>query len=155
MTRPRMAVLASDLGRAAVRRVPRAARTAPHDRRAAEAVDNALRMLFALSSRALLMHLLIGRREADEEAERAGRIPGMRLLAWIVVGCIAGALLAGYARFAPSLRGRVVFTVTLVATLYLLLDRHRRGDRTARCRRTRPAAASSRASSASSRAGSA
>ena len=45
----------------------------------------------------------------------------MRLLAWIVVAAIAGALLAGYASFASFLAGRVVFTVTLIATLYLLL----------------------------------
>ena len=77
----------------------------------------------------------------------------MRLLAWIVVAAIAGALLAGYASFAAFLAGRVVFTVTLIATLYLLLivtdaviSRTLSADS--------PAAASSRASSASSRAGS-
>ena len=59
-------------------------------------------------------------READE-TEPQRRIPGMRLLAWAVVALLAGALLAGYARFASFAAGRVVFTVTLVATLYLLL----------------------------------
>jgi len=88
---------------------------------APEAVDVAVRMLFALAIGALLVHLLVGRREAEDEAEPPRRIPGMRLLAWIVVAIIAGALLAGYARFASFAAGRVVFTVTLVATLYLLL----------------------------------
>jgi len=88
---------------------------------APEAVDIALRMLFALSIGALLVHLLTGRREADDETEPQRRIPGVRLLAWVVVALLAGALLAGYARFASFAAGRVVFTVTLVATLYLLL----------------------------------
>jgi potassium-dependent mechanosensitive channel len=86
-----------------------------------DAVDVAVRMLFALAIGALLVHLLVGRREAEDEAEQPRRIPGMRLLAWIAVAVIAGALLAGYARFAAFTAGRVVFTLTLVATLYLLL----------------------------------
>jgi potassium efflux system protein len=88
---------------------------------APETVDIALRMLFALSIGALLVHLLVGGREAEDEAEPQRRIPGMRLLAWVVVALLAGALLAGYARFASFAAGRVVFTVTLIATLYLLL----------------------------------
>ena len=88
---------------------------------APEAVDIALRMLFALSIGALLVHLLVRERDPDGEAEPQRRIPGMRLLAWVVVAIIAGALLAGYARFASFIAGRVVFTVTLIATLYLLL----------------------------------
>ena len=87
----------------------------------AEVIDIAMRMLFALSIGALLVHLLVGRREAEDEAEPQRRIPGMRLLAWAVVALLAGALLTGYARFASFAAGRVVFTVTLVATLYLLL----------------------------------
>jgi small-conductance mechanosensitive channel len=88
---------------------------------APEAVDIALRMLFALSIGALLVHLLVRARDTEDEAEPQRRIPGMRLLAWVVVALLAGALLAGYARFASFAAGRVVFTVTLVATLYLLL----------------------------------
>ncbi|TMJ05539.1 MAG: mechanosensitive ion channel family protein [Alphaproteobacteria bacterium] len=83
------------------------------------AIDDATRMLFAAIVAALLIHLLTGRREADEEEAR--RIPGMRLLAWIVVAAIAVSLLAGYASFAAFVAGRVVFTVTLIATLHLLL----------------------------------
>jgi potassium efflux system protein len=87
----------------------------------AQAVDDATRMLLAGIIAALLVHLLIGRREADE-GETAGRsIPGMRLLAWVVVAAIVIALLTGYASFASFIGGRVVFTVALVATLYLLL----------------------------------
>ena len=88
---------------------------------APEAVDIALRMLFALAIVALLVHLLVRERDPDGEAEPQRRIPGMRLLAWVVVAIIAAALLSGYARFASFAAGRVVFTVTLVATLYLLL----------------------------------
>lgn len=86
-----------------------------------QVIDNASRMLFAAIVAALLVHLLIGRREPDDEEPTARRIPGVRLLAWIVVAAIAGALLAGYASFASFIAGRVVFTVTLIATLYLLL----------------------------------
>jgi potassium efflux system protein len=84
-----------------------------------EPVDLALRMLFALSIGALLVHLLVRRRDAGDGDAR--HFPGVRLLAWVVVAVIAGALLAGYARFASFLAGRVVFTLTLVAALYLLL----------------------------------
>jgi potassium efflux system protein len=86
---------------------------------APQAIDDATQMLFAVVIAALLIHLLTGRREADEEEAR--HIPGMRLLAWIVVATIAISLLAGYASFAAFIAGRVVFTITLVATLYLLL----------------------------------
>ena len=85
-----------------------------------QVIDDATRMLFAVVIVALLVHLLIGRRETEEE-EASRRFPGVRLLAWIAVACVLGALLAGYAGFASFLAGRVVFTVALVATLYLLL----------------------------------
>jgi potassium-dependent mechanosensitive channel len=85
---------------------------------APEAIDTALRMLFALAVAATLVHLLVRERDDEEEPRR---IPGMRLLAWLVVAVIVGALLAGYARFAAFVAGRVVFTLSLVATLYLLL----------------------------------
>ena len=49
---------------------------------APDAVDTALRMLFALSIAGLLVHLLVRERDVEEEPRR---IPGMRLLAWIVV----------------------------------------------------------------------
>jgi small-conductance mechanosensitive channel len=84
-----------------------------------ETVDVALRMLFALSIAGLLVHLLV--RERDDEETEGRRIPGMRLLAWIAVAVIAGALFSGYARFAAFMAGRVVFTLALIATLYLLL----------------------------------
>ena len=87
---------------------------------APDTIDIALRMLFAVAIAALLVHLLIGRREGEDEVQ-ARRIPGVRLLAWLVVAVIAGALLSGYAGFASFMAGRVVFTITLVATLYLLL----------------------------------
>src|SRR3954454_14544742 len=85
---------------------------------APDAVDTAVRMLFALAIAALLVHLLVRERDVEEEPRR---IPGMRLLAWLVVALIAGSLLAGYARFAAFVAGRVVFTLSLIATLYLLL----------------------------------
>jgi len=86
---------------------------------APQEIDNATQMLFAVVIAALLIHLLTGRREADEEEAR--RIPGMRLLAWTIVVAIAISLLAGFAGFAAFIAGRVVFTITLAATLYLLL----------------------------------
>ena len=42
-------------------------------------------MLFAAVIAALLVHLLIGRRETEEEEAEPPRIPGVRLLAWIAV----------------------------------------------------------------------
>jgi small-conductance mechanosensitive channel len=87
----------------------------------AQAIDDATRMVLAGSIAALLVHMLIGRREADGEAPAGRSIPGMRLLAWVVVAAIVIALLTGYAGFASFIGGRVVFTVALVATLYLLL----------------------------------
>lgn len=86
-----------------------------------QVMDDAARMLFAAIIAVLLTHLLIGRRDADEDGSSARHVPGVRLLAWIVVACIAVSLLAGYASFASFLAGRVVFTITLIATLYLLL----------------------------------
>jgi potassium-dependent mechanosensitive channel len=86
-----------------------------------QVMDDATRMLFAAIIAALLVHLLIARREAEEEEASGRHIPGVRLLAWIAVACILGALLAGYASFASFLAGRVVFTIALIATLYLLL----------------------------------
>jgi small-conductance mechanosensitive channel len=84
-------------------------------------IDDATRMLFAVVIVALLVHLLIGRRETEEEEASSRQFPGVRLLAWVAVACVLGALLAGYASFASFLAGRIVFTVALVATLYLLL----------------------------------
>jgi potassium efflux system protein len=88
---------------------------------AAATIDVASRMLFALLIAALLVHLLVGRRESEGESQEARRIPGVRLLAWAAVAAIAVSLLGGYAGFASFIAGRVVFTVALVATLYLLL----------------------------------
>jgi small-conductance mechanosensitive channel len=87
---------------------------------APQVIDDTSRMLFAVIIGALLVHLLTGRRETEEE-ETGRRIPGVRLLAWIAVAAIGVALLAGYASFAAFIAGRVVFTITLIATLYLLL----------------------------------
>lgn len=84
-----------------------------------EVVDVALRMLFALSIAGLMVHLLVRERDDAETDQR--RIPGVRLLAWIAVAVIVGALLTGYVRFSSFIAGRVVFTLTLIATLYLLL----------------------------------
>ncbi|MBV8840727.1 MAG: mechanosensitive ion channel family protein [Alphaproteobacteria bacterium] len=88
---------------------------------APEPIDVALRMLFALAIGALLVHLLIGRREGETEAAQAQRIPGMRLLTWIIIATLAAALLSGYAGLAAFEAERVVFTVALAGTLYLLL----------------------------------
>ncbi len=118
-----------------------------------EAVDIALRMLFALSIAALLVHLLVRERETEEAEER--RIPGVRLLAWIAVAVIAGALLAGYARFAAFIGGPRRLHAHADRDALSAADRHRRGDQPHACRRTRRPGASSRASSASIRAGSA
>lgn len=82
-------------------------------------IEDATQMVFAAVIAVLMVHLLTGRREQD--GEEARHIPGVRLLAWIVIAAIAIALLAGYAGFAAFIAGRVVFTITLVATLYLLL----------------------------------
>src|SRR4051812_32939027 len=87
---------------------------------APQVIDAATKMLFAIVIGALLVHLLVGRREPDDEGP-SRRVPGMRLLAWILVSIIAVSLLTGYASFASFMAGRVVFTVTLIATLYLLL----------------------------------
>ena len=84
-------------------------------------IETALRMLFAFAIAALLLHLLIGRREAEDEAQQAQRVPGVRLLAWLMIGAIAVSLLAGYVSFAAFLAGRLVFTITLIGILYLLL----------------------------------
>lgn len=86
---------------------------------APEPIDVALRMVFALAIGGLLMHLLIGRRE--DEAAQAQRIPGMRLLTWVIVATLGASLLAGYAGFAAFEAERVVFTVALAGTLFLLL----------------------------------
>jgi small-conductance mechanosensitive channel len=87
----------------------------------AQVIDDATRMLLAGAVAGLLVHLLIGRRETEEQEASARRIPGIRLLAWIVVAAIAIALLTGYANLASFMAGRVVFTVTLIAALYLSL----------------------------------
>lgn len=88
-------------------------------------VSDAIQMLFALSIVGLLVRLLTGQLRHERELERADQpvhhIPGIRLLAWIVVGAIVGALLTGYAGLASFIAERAVFTITLVATLYLLL----------------------------------
>jgi potassium-dependent mechanosensitive channel len=85
-------------------------------------IADAFQMVFAFAVGALLVHLLIGQKPREEDAGAPiHHIPGVRLLAWIVVAAIAGALLTGYAGLASFIAGRVVFTVTLIATLYLLL----------------------------------
>jgi potassium-dependent mechanosensitive channel len=84
-------------------------------------IDLATRMLFAFAIATLLLHLLIGRREAEDETQQAQRIPGVRLLAWLMIGAIVASLLAGYASFAAFIAGRLVFTITLIGILYLLL----------------------------------
>jgi small-conductance mechanosensitive channel len=43
------------------------------------------------------------------------------LLAWVVIACIVIGLLSGYASLASFIAGRVIFTLVLIATLYLLL----------------------------------
>jgi small-conductance mechanosensitive channel len=82
-------------------------------------IIDALQILFALAIGVLLVHLLIGRRETEEQ--HAHHIPGVRLLAWIVAAAIGAALLTGYAGFASFIASRLVFTLALVAALYLLL----------------------------------
>ena len=113
-----MAVRAPGLGRAAVRRLPDPARACIA--RSARPTRSIPRCACCSRSRlrALLVHLLVRERDVEDEPRR---IPGMRLLAWIVVAGIVGSLLAGFARFASFAAGRVVFTLSLVATLYLLL----------------------------------
>jgi potassium-dependent mechanosensitive channel len=84
-------------------------------------IDVAVRMLFATSVVTLLVHVLIGGRQPDDETQQARRIPGVRLLAWVMVATILVSLLTGYAAFAAFVAGRVVFTLALVTTLCLLL----------------------------------
>jgi small-conductance mechanosensitive channel len=84
-----------------------------------QVVDDAAQMLFAGAIAVLLVHLLTGRREDDED--EGARLPGVRLLAWIAVAAVLVSLLAGYASFAAFIAGRVVFTIALVAALYLFL----------------------------------
>ena len=61
-------------------------------------IDDATRMLFA--ARSVGAGPFADRAARDDEGGSRGppRLPGIRLLAWIAVACIAGALLAGYAR---------------------------------------------------------
>ena len=84
-------------------------------------ISDALHMTFALAICALLVHLLAGQKAREEALHPVHHIPGVRLLAWVLVAVIAGALLTGYAALASFVAGRVVLTVALVATLYLLL----------------------------------
>jgi potassium efflux system protein len=84
-------------------------------------IDVAVRMLFATSIVTLLVHVLIGGRQHDDETQQARRIPGVRLLAWVMVATILVSLLTGYAALAAFVAGRVVFTLALVTTLCLLL----------------------------------
>jgi small-conductance mechanosensitive channel len=88
-------------------------------------IADAVQMVFALAIVALLVRLLTIQWAHERDLEAAEQpvhhIPGVRLLGWIVVVAIAGALLTGYAGLASFIAGRVVFTVALIATLYLLL----------------------------------
>ena len=84
-------------------------------------ISDALQMVFAFAIGALLVHLLAGQKPREDAEQPVHHIPGVRLLAWILVAVIAGALLTGYAGLASFIAGRVVFTVALIATLYLLL----------------------------------
>jgi small-conductance mechanosensitive channel len=86
-----------------------------------EPISDALQMIFSIAVCALLVHLLAGQKAREEARNPVHHMPGMRLLAWIVVAAIAGALLTGYASLASFIAGRVVLTIALVATLYLLL----------------------------------
>jgi small-conductance mechanosensitive channel len=88
----------------------------------AQPIADALQMLFAFSVVALLVHLLIGQKPREEDAgQPIHHIPDVRLLAWILVAVLAGALVTGYASLASFIAGRVVLTAALVLTLYLLL----------------------------------
>ena len=92
---------------------------------APDAVDTALRMLFALSIAGLLVHLLVRERDVEDEPRR---IPGMRLLAWIVVAGIVGSLLAGLCAIRLVRRGpRRVYALAGRDALSAA-DRHRRSD---------------------------
>jgi potassium-dependent mechanosensitive channel len=78
-------------------------------------------MLFAFAIAALLLHLLwsSARRDADEHV--LARALWLRAVAWLVVAAVAGALVLGYSGFAAFLAVRVLVTVTVGGTLYLLL----------------------------------
>jgi len=87
-------------------------------------IGDAIQILSALAIAVLLIHLLASRRLFREEQELgrpALHVPGIRLLAWLVVAGIAGSLLTGYAVLASFISGRAVFAVELVAALYLVL----------------------------------
>lgn len=88
-----------------------------------QVISDALKIISPLIIGAILFHLLMERRSADEEAGDVPqrRIPGVRLLAWLVVFAIVVSLLTGYGGFASFVAARLVFTITLIATLYLLL----------------------------------
>ena len=99
------------------------ARTLQREIGGPQPIADAIQMVFAVAIAALLVHLLTARHrgEDDEPDTPVHHIPGVRLLAWIIVAAILGSLLAGYAGLASFIAGRVVFTVALIATLYLLL----------------------------------
>jgi small-conductance mechanosensitive channel len=81
----------------------------------------ATNMLFALAIGALLLHLLwsSSRRNADEHA--MARLLWLRAIGWLVLAAIIAALVLGYSKFAAFLSVRLISTVAIAGTLYLLL----------------------------------
>lgn len=82
----------------------------------------ATNMLFALAIGGVLVHLVLCLRNDDAAHHPdAPSLPGVRLLAWLVLAVIAAALLAGYAGLAAFVALRTVVAVALICALYLLL----------------------------------
>jgi small-conductance mechanosensitive channel len=78
-------------------------------------------MLFALAVATLLVNLLWSSARREAEAHALPRALWLRAVGWLVAGVIALALAMGYAGFAAFLAVRVLVTVAVAGTLYLLL----------------------------------
>ncbi len=83
----------------------------------------ATNMLFAAAICALLAHLLWSshRRRVHLEDEALPRALWIRTIGWLVLAVMLAALIAGYAGFATFLAERLLSTLAVLGTLFLLL----------------------------------
>ncbi|HEX2216193.1 MAG TPA: DUF3772 domain-containing protein [Xanthobacteraceae bacterium] len=89
----------------------------------AVSVTIATNALFALAVAGLFLHLIRCLRKAEIAgvADSVMRLPGARLLAWIIVTGIIAALIAGYPALAAFIALRAVVATAVLGALYLLL----------------------------------